>query len=142
MPAATAQPTTGAQANEAQTLLALINAYRAQNGAGALTEDPTLDQLAAVRAREQAQQFSHTRPDGRSWYTVYEDYGVARGVGSRAEDLALASPGTAPAKFLELWQNSPPHNASILDKTYTRIGIGYYTDPAQNEKYAVLLLSS
>ena len=136
------QTTTAAPVTEKEALLAQINAYRAQNGASPLAADPTLDQLADVRAREQMELFSHTRPDGRPWYTVYEDHGVPRGTGYRAEDLALAQPGTAPARFLEIWQGSPTHNASILDKTYARVGIGFQTDPATNQKAAVLLLSS
>lgn len=144
--ATTAPPvTTAADAlrpEEAAALLTLINAYRAQHGAGPLTEDPTLAQLAAVRAQEQMTRFSHTRPDGRSWKTVFDDAGVPRESGRRAEDLALVPSGTAPEAILDAWKGSPAHNASILDPAYTRIGVALYADPARNQTSAVLLLST
>ena len=63
-----------ARANELRTMatdaLALVNAKRAENGLAELTWSNGLESCAMVRAQEAASKFSHTRPNGRDWYTV------------------------------------------------------------------------
>lgn len=47
-----------------------LNAYRASNGQAALTIYSELETCAQIRAQELSSAFSHTRPNGSSWYTV------------------------------------------------------------------------
>ena len=47
-----------------------LNAYRASNGLAACTIYSDLETCAQIRAQELSSAFSHTRPNGSSWYTV------------------------------------------------------------------------
>ena len=47
-----------------------LNAYRASNGLAACTIYSDLETCAQIRAQELSKAFSHTRPNGSSWYTV------------------------------------------------------------------------
>ena len=50
--------------------LDIVNAKRAENGLAALNWSNGLESCAMVRATEAASKFSHTRPNGKDWYTV------------------------------------------------------------------------
>ncbi len=78
--------------------------------------DPELTRAAAIRAREIAESFSHTRPDGSSWSTVSDaasGENIARGHDSA--DRVMAA-----------WMSSEGHRANILRASYTRIGVCAY----------------
>ena len=82
-----------------------------------------LQNAADIRARECAEQFSHTRPDGTSCFTVVEeiDYGVV------GENLIKADNPIATAKALvNSWMNSEGHRANILNADFTETAIGIY----------------
>ena len=91
--------------NEAAATLALVNAQRANAGLGALTWNENLVQAAMVRAKECESHFSHTRPDGRDWYTVNSQimYG---------ENLAYLYYNASAA--VQAWMDSPTHRQNIL----------------------------
>lgn len=78
-----------------------------------------------IRAYESAERFSHTRPNGKSWSTVYSDNGVVL-VGSSGENL-FESEGISVDKLADLavksWMNSPGHKANILNGECNRIAI-------------------
>lgn len=51
----------------------LVNEERARVGAPALTRNATLNQAAKIRANEQLSLYSHTRPNGTEWSTVFQE---------------------------------------------------------------------
>lgn len=131
-PTATAKPTaaptaaltavpiaqTGSQSSSlAQELIAEVNRDRAASGLGTLSEDAQLTAAACVRAREITEKFSHTRPDGSSWSTVYS--------GAYAENIAKGY-DTA-VKCEAAFMSSEGHRANILREGYTKIGVCAYT---------------
>ena len=90
----------------------------------ALSEMSGLSDIAQQRARECANYFSHTRPNGTRWYTLLEEAGLKRNV--RAENIAYYYPTAQQA--LNSWLNDPSHRANILNAQAKYIGIGYYHD--------------
>lgn len=76
-----------------QDIVARTNALRAEHGIAALTADDQLMRAAQVRADEMAATgaYSHTRPDGRKYYTVKITY--ADGSYVDAEGGTLSSTG-------------------------------------------------
>lgn len=52
-----------------QLFFEMQNQYRIEQGLRELTYDQTCYEAAAIRNEEIAAVFSHTRPDGREWYT-------------------------------------------------------------------------
>lgn len=107
----------------AAEVVRLVNAERAKNGLPALSVDTKVQRAAQVRASEQAQLFSHTRPNGASCFTALTEAGVSyRGAG---ENIAYGQ--TSPAAVMNAWMNSEGHRKNILNANFTTIGVGYTT---------------
>lgn len=99
----------------------LVNEERAKEGLGALRVDDTLQKAAQARAGELVQQFSHTRPDGTSCFTVLNEYGVS-GYSSAGENIAMGY--ATPEAVMIGWMNSPGHRANILTPSFDTIAVG------------------
>lgn len=72
----TAPAEEGAMTQQA-AFLQLVNEARSGAGLPALANDGTLEQAAVRRAQEIAQTFSHTRPDGRSVFSIFEEFSLS-----------------------------------------------------------------
>lgn len=109
-----------------QEVVRLVNQERAKEGLPALEYDASVANAALVRAKETEISFSHTRPNGSSFDTALRESGVSfRGAG---ENIAWGQ--KSPQAVMEGWLNSPGHRANIMNKSFTKIGVGYY----QNSK--------
>lgn len=102
----------------ASKVVRLTNSARSQNGYAALIEDGALSEAAAVRAREIARSFSHTRPSGASFSSALSESGVSY---LRAGEN-IASGQKSASEVVNAWMNSPGHRANILNSSYSRIG--------------------
>ena len=102
----------------ASEVVRLTNSARSQNGYAALVEDGALSEAAAVRAREIARSFSHTRPSGASVSSALSESGVSY---LRAGEN-IASGQKSASEVVNAWMNSPGHRANILNSSYSRIG--------------------
>ena len=102
----------------ASEVVRLTNSARSQNGYAALVEDGALSEAAAVRAREIARSFSHTRPSGASFRSALSESGVSY---LRAGEN-IASGQKSASEVVNAWMNSPGHRANILNSSYSRIG--------------------
>ena len=102
----------------ASEVVRLTNSARSQNGYAALVEDGALSEAAAVRAREIARSFSHTRPSGASFSSALSESGVSY---LRAGEN-IASGQKSASEVVNAWMNSPSHRANILNSSYSRIG--------------------
>lgn len=109
------------QVDFASQVVELVNAERAKYGLSALTVDAKVQQAALVRAKESAQSFSHTRPNGSSFSTALTEAGVSyRRAG---ENIAYGQ--RTPQQVMNAWMNSSGHRANILNEDFTTIGVGY-----------------
>lgn len=102
----------------ASEVVRLTNSARSQNSYAALVEDGALSEAAAVRAREIARSFSHTRPSGASFSSALSESGVSY---LRAGEN-IASGQKSASEVVNAWMNSPGHRANILNSSYSRIG--------------------
>ena len=80
--------------------------------------ETVLSEAAAVRAREIARSFSHTRPSGASFSSALSESGVSY---LRAGEN-IASGQKSASEVVNAWMNSPGHRANILNSSYSRIG--------------------
>ncbi len=109
------------QSSFASQVVSLVNSERAKAGLAPVTIDSKVQNAALVRAKEQAQSFSHTRPNGSSCFTALTEAGVNyRGAG---ENIAYGQ--RTPQEVMNAWMNSSGHRANILNKNFTSIGVGY-----------------
>ena len=109
------------QGDFASQVVALVNAERTKQGLSALTIDTKVQQAALVRAKESAQSFSHTRPNGSSFSTALTEAGVSyRRAG---ENIAYGQ--STPQQVMNAWMNSSGHRANILNEDFSRIGVAH-----------------
>lgn len=86
----------------------------------------TLEQTAKIRAKEIAQNFSHTRPNGTSCFTAYPNL---KAVG---ENIAVGQ--TSATEVINDWKetNDPysgqGHRRNMLSTKYNAVGIACYAD--------------
>ncbi len=101
-----------------------INKERTANGLGILGYDNNLQPAADIRAKECAQSFGHTRPDGSAAVTaVTVDYNVA------GETLIQVKKAYATVDLLvETWMNSEAHKANILMTEFSQTAFGIYEE--------------
>lgn len=90
-----------------------------------LKRDPQLEQTAKVRAKEIAQKFSHTRPNGTSCFTAYPS-----GLTAKGENIAAGQ--TSAKEVTEDWMETnnhysgQGHRRNMLDSKYNAVGIACY----------------
>jgi uncharacterized protein YkwD len=100
-----------------------LNAFRAQNGRGALQADPRLARAAQAFAEDMARHgyFSHTGRDGSNVLTRARAAGC-RGQGRLAENIAWGQQSAQDA--FSGWAASSGHRANMLGRSYGAIGLG------------------
>lgn len=120
-----------------EEVIDIVNDEREDRGLNELESDPTLNEIAAMRAKEIAEKFSHTRPNGTSCFTALDEYGVTNVYA--AENIAMGS--KTPEGVMDQWMGSKGHKANILGSDYTRIGVGLYVD-SRGDYYWVQVFTS
>jgi uncharacterized protein YkwD len=108
-------------AQESQ-FLTLINNYRAANRLAPLTVSTNLNRASAWMALDMGQKgyFDHTDSLGRSPSTRATNCGYPGGAG---ENIAAGTIWDTAQEVFTAWQNSPGHNANMLNSSYKMIGI-------------------
>lgn len=106
----------------ASQLIAYTNDERAQNSAGALSDNALLDQAAQAKADDMAKKgyFSHTSPDGKQPW----DFIKAAGYEYQYAGENLAVRFVDSKDVVGAWMQSPTHRANIVKSQYREIGIG------------------
>ena len=121
-------------------IVALTNAFRAENKLGALTPNPALTAAAQSFAAYLAKsgKFGH-EADGRKHHERIRAAGYRFCVA--AENLALNQHSRGfktedlAADAVKGWQNSPPHREAMLHPHVTEIGVGIAQGPDSAPKF-------
>lgn len=95
----------------------LVNDQREAAGLSSLTWNGNLESVASVRAEEASVSFSHTRPNGKAWYSVNSNIMAGENLAYGFNDAGSA---------LNAWMNSPTHKENILWPEFTEIAIAVY----------------
>ena len=111
-------------------VLNLVNQERAKVGAGALSWSSACEGAAQTRARESMTKYDHTRPDGSSWQTACP---IPSSGGTAGENLAAGNTAVSPATVVATWMGSATHKANILNKSFTKMSVGFVFD--SNSQY-------
>ena len=112
-------------------LIRLINAEREEHGRQALSLEDNMRWAARIRAAEVLVNLSHTRPDGTSYYTAFDEAGFVYAGKWHGENISYMefsgmSYDTASAArymFDEL-RSSPGHYTNMLNENFAQIGVG------------------
>lgn len=106
-------------------LLDSINSKREDTDVPPLALDPTLCALARIRAYECTESFSHSRPDGRSAYSVLTDYSY--GFWSNfSQQIHYGSAGMSAGTIVKGWMYNAGFSEDISSADYSHMGIGVY----------------
>ena len=95
----------------------LVNEQRAAAGLGSLSWDANLESTSSVRSQECSVSFSHTRPNGKAWYTVNSSIQGGENLAFGFDDAGSAT---------EAWMNSPTHRENILYPDFEKVAISVY----------------
>lgn len=125
------EPTTSYNREFADRVIELVNIERAKEGLKPLKKDDTLNGLSDIRAKETVTLFDHKRPNGTKWSTILKENNVS--YTNAAENIA--SGYSTPEDVVNAWMNSEGHRASIMSKTYEKIGVSCYIDNNSKYKY-------
>lgn len=101
-------------ANETVKMVNEINASRKDSGLSILTRNARLDKAANVRLNEIMTSFSHTRPNGKQFYSVDSDVINGENIAYGMCDATLTH-----TRFM----NSAGHRENILNSTYKSVGV-------------------
>lgn len=105
----------------ARQVLNIVNRERAAVGLSALSWSDELANAANIRAKEMVVLCEHTRPNGTSCFTVFDECGIQYRYAG--ENIAWGQ--TTPEEVMKDWMNSPGHRANILKGDYGKLGVGY-----------------
>ena len=103
------------------TVLQLMNAYRAMHGLDPFTLDPRLTKVADARMDDMEEQgyWDHHAPDGSSPFVLFSRFGYEY----RAAGENLAKGFETAEVLVSAWMESPGHRANILGANYRNVGI-------------------
>ncbi|WP_137665910.1 albumin-binding GA domain-containing protein [Enterococcus hulanensis] len=124
------------QQNYTNTFLDELNAYRKESGLKGLSTNDKLQEAADLRAKELAESFSHTRPNGSGVITAIDEIfgGASKNpytlngecIASVGNVYSHSSGGTLAEKVLDMWQNSEGHDAILKHNKGTDIGVSFF----------------
>ncbi len=102
-------------------VIRLVNIERSKQGLSALSTNSQLANAANIRAKETVTSFSHTRPDGRSCFTVLQETKISY----RTCGENIAAGQSTPQEVVKGWMNSEGHRKNILNGSFTKLGVGF-----------------
>lgn len=105
--------------DRAYKVIGLVNKERKKKGEASLKMDEDLMKAAMLRAAECSVAFSHTRPSGKSCFTVCKK--------SYGENIAYGYYMLeTPKEVMKSWMDSSGHRKNILRSNYQSIGVGCF----------------
>lgn len=126
----------------AREVLDAINKTRISSGLSALQWNDYLFEAAQTRAEELAGEngFSHTRPDGSNYSTVFTQYGIT----CNTRNEIIAHGYTSAQSLVDVWSTAPATSPVINAVVYSSAAVGVFQTPPTEEspagKYHYVLL--
>lgn len=115
-------------------LYSSINAYRKSNKRKTLSKNTTLQKSATLRAKELPKKYSHTRPNGKSCFTVFSSRSIGTTNGENLTKVTFVAKSSYSTVMLnnmvesvmKALKKSSSHRQIMLNSKYTKNGIGIY----------------
>ncbi len=101
----------------------LINAIRIENGLDAFGSSSNLNYYADIRANDLLTSYSHDRPNGDSFYSIFSD---TEGNNTYGENIAQGY--RSAASVVDGWMNSAGHKKNILNPDFQELAVGVSID--------------
>ena len=104
-----------------EEVMSLINMERQKKGLKPYKSDYTCYDSALLRAKECEEYWSHTRPNGEEWYSLYFNNPNANGIKMVGENLGRNF--TNAKTIVDALMNSEGHRKNILHPRFTHVCI-------------------
>lgn len=121
-PAPTADKPDGVHTAMELEVFRLLNEERQSKGLHPLTLNAAAHAAAEVRAEEASRNWSHTRPNGQSCFTVLAEFGIT--YWTAGENLAMGY--RTGAALHDGWKNSPGHYENMMRPNFTSVAIAVF----------------
>jgi uncharacterized protein YkwD len=121
-----------------RSIIRSINAIRAGSGLHAVRADRRLARSADFHSRDmlRANFFAHASSNGQSFAQRVESFRPSNRIG---ETLAYVpkGQGSEGQRIVDMWMNSPPHRASLLNPSFRRVGVARRRGTLGNQRVTV-----
>lgn len=117
-------------------VLQKVNQERMKEGEPPLSMFKAIQEASGERAEELKSEFSHTRPDGSSCFSILEQKKIH--YMASGENIAVGQKNAT--EVMKSWMNSEGHRANILSNAFQHIGIGYVTGGSYNKNWTQLFV--
>lgn len=109
---------------ERQELCELVSRYRMSFGLGSVSLDFVLNLAAQNHADDMRvnDYFAHTSLTGKS---IVDRVGAYQSIINKQLGENIAKGQVSPSEVLQSWIDSPGHRANLLERNFTRMGIGH-----------------
>lgn len=115
-------------------MLNLVNNARKENGLNELWYSARVHEVSTLRAYELCSYYSHTRPNGTSFSTAFNELGINYHMAG--ENIAYGrNMFETPEEVFEAWMDSPSHRENILNPDYECVAFGLCTLKVGNDTY-------
>jgi len=130
-------------------ILRLTNEEREKKGLDPLLWEGNAYYFASVRAKEAQEKWSHTRPNGEPYYSIFAEYKVictsgenlhtVTGVPSDKYIYTQEGMDELPEQIVEDWMDSEGHRANILNEDWESMVVAVYYDKKADQLVSVQL---
>jgi uncharacterized protein YkwD len=114
-------------------ILLVVNRERARAGSGPLTPVPAMNRTARLYAVELAErgeiEHASSTPGRRTFRQRIEIEGVRARIAGENLARLTASPERLAPQVVDAWMRSRGHRMNMLDRTFTRTGLGAWLGP-------------
>ena len=126
---------------QAEEIVKLTNEFRTSKGLAALKTDDRLNKAAMERAKELAESFDHTRPNGEDGKDIIKEYDKSAVPSGENIQLSYGKEYHCAEYVADTWKNSKDHKKKILssDNVYMGVGVYYVEKDGYKYTYAVQL---
>lgn len=122
-------------------VLRLVNIERKKAGVEPVEFAYFIYDCAKLRAKECDLCFSHTRPDGNPWYTVFDEFKITNPWHYQGENIAWGHEDAQDVMYSEWgWMNSEGHRKNILKPEFKYMAVGSCECTEQPGTYATVQL--
>lgn len=120
---------------QAEEIVKLTNEFRTSKGLAALKTDDRLNKAAMERAKELAETFNHTRPNGEDGEDIIKEYDKSAVPSGENMHMSYGKGYHGAQQVADSWTDSTAHQKKILDTDSEYIGVGVYYIEKDGYKY-------
>lgn len=106
-----------------KSVLTYCNKYRSLNKLPSLALDDILCALAEKLAYELKSPVQSTRPDGRPWQSILDEYGYTYEAGKAERNILRATTNQSAKELVESFMQNTSSKRNLLDKDFTHTGV-------------------